>query len=365
MKTLTILDPTIDDTLGQVRGGGRVVKILQENLKDNVRFVASQQQVAETDTLLVPVWQPFKPPAVTKRIARTQILMLFDVIPIKYPEYFPAGLKGRWRLLQNLQSLRHYDAILTISKAARNDIIEYLNMDPGAVKVVYLTTSSAFFKPSGVIPAKSALMKKFNLPDKDYCVYVGDANWNKNVANLAQAVIKARAQCVCIGRTFSIIPELRRMDREAQQDFLASDGAINHPEQADFKTFVKLVLHDSSFHFPGFVQDSELLGLYKNAACNLLVSRDEGFGLTFLEAATQKCPSVLADIDVFREISDDAALFADPESPADIASKIKELLNDPKKRSALGRKAYQRSRAFSPDVFVKNLLGSVEEVDAR
>lgn len=155
------------------------------------------------------------------------------------------------------------------------------------------------------------------------------------------------------------------MDREAQQDFLASDDAINHPEQADFKTFVKLVLHDSSFHFPGFVQDSELLGLYKNAACNLLVSRDEGFGLTFLEAATQKCPSVLADIDVFREISDDAALFADPESPVDIASKIKELLNDSKKRSALGRKAYQRSRAFSPDVFVKNLLGSVEEVDAR
>lgn len=360
MNTLTIYDPTQDDSIGAFRGAGRVVSILKENFGKDARFVSNLNKVDEKDTLFIPTWQPFTPPLLNKRIAHRQILMLFDAIPLKYPEHFPVGLKGRWRLFNNLRSLDIYDSIITISEAAREDIIDNMFLPPEKVKVAYITTSKMFFNSRTKATTRTQLQNKYNLPSGPFVLYVADTNWNKNLVNTAHALIKTKLPSIFLGKPFSLINELREKDNGARQDYFGTSPFINHPEQRTFKEFVKLTVLDESFIFPGYISDDDLIGLYRHAACNILLSHDEGFGLSYLEASTQKTPSVLSDINVFHEIANETALFADPEDPADIAKKIKKLTTDSKLRTSLGSKAYKRSDYFSPSKFRNYLLKAIE-----
>ena len=87
-----------------------------------------------------------------------------------------------------------------------------------------------------------------------------------------------------------------------------------------------------------------------------MLSRDEGFGFSYLEAASQGCPSVLSDISVFKEIAKDAALFANPENPNDIADKIIELYFDKNRQKILGEAMKKRVDFFSCEKFKKSFF---------
>lgn len=351
MHIPTIYDPSGDDTLGTLRGGGRIVKILRENIGEHARFVTNLSHVSHDDTLLIPLWRPFKKPLLSRRIAQKQILMLFDAIPLKYPQHFPVGIKGRWWLFQNTRSLGIYDEIVTISEAAKDDIVEYLGFDADRIHVIYPTSSAVFFDKKS---KRKQISQSYSLPKGPFSVYVGDTNWNKNLPTLAQAIIKADIKAVFVGKAFTVINDLRTKDAEDVQDFFATDEVINHPEQRDFKNFVKLTLHDDEhFYFPGYIPDEDMIHLFKKATCNMLVSREEGFGLSYLEAASQGCPSVLSDIPVFREVAGSAALYANPENSNDIAKAIKSMH---KKRDAVGAAALKRSQRYVPATFASGLL---------
>ena len=91
--------------------------------------------------------------------------------------------------------------------------------------------------------------------------------------------------------------------------------------------------------------------LYKRAQVNVLVSYDEGFGLSYIEAGCMSTPSVLADIPVFHEIAKDAADFAPPNNPKEIAQKISTLFYDKIQQEKMRIKAFDRASEFHPRRF--------------
>ena len=361
MKSLTIYDPSQDDKLGSLRGAGRVASMIKENLGDDARIVADLDKVDASDMLLIPLWQPFQKPLLSKRITSNQIIMIYDAIPLKYPEHFPIGLKGRWWLFKNLRALGFYDKVITISEHAKRDIAEYMEIDPKIIKVVHPTTSRIYFKPVPKPRTKIKLQKKYGIPDGKYCMYVGDTNWNKNLLNLAHAVVRSGVSCVFVGKTFSVVQDLRGKDRDEQYDFLSESPLLNHPEQRTFKEFVKLALHDDKhFIFPGFVEDKDLVMMYRNAVCNVLISHDEGFGLSFLEAATQKCPSVLADTEIFKETAGKSAVLVDQTDPKAISDAISKFFQVDQFRAKYSKAAHNRSKMFAPAEYKKKMLKALQ-----
>lgn len=65
--------------------------------------------------------------------------------------------------------------------------------------------------------------------------------------------------------------------------------------------------------FTGYIEDSQLVYLYKNCIAFILPSFYEGFGLPPLEAVASGCRALyLSDITVFREVYGDTAQFFDP-----------------------------------------------------
>ncbi len=82
------------------------------------------------------------------------------------------------------------------------------------------------------------------------------------------------------------------------------------------------------FHLQNVPSD-DLQTLMRHAACFAVVSYNEGFGYSPLEATQAGAPCVISDLPVFRWIFGDAALYVDPYDVESIATGIERLTSLP------------------------------------
>lgn len=423
VNNLYIFDPTEKDPLSKFRGGGRIIQILKENFP-KAKFIDNLNQLFNYHldngrdrvgnvVFLNPIFNPFQPPITLKRLTKKQIQIIFDVIPLKYPSHFPIGLRGKFNLWLNKKALKNYDKIITISHHSKKDIIRHLKIPEEKIEVIYPTLGKIFLNPNNQAPdpkestkPQASITKKiqnFNeqnsnkkenskslefrnsnlfgtsdLGFRNFCLYVGDVNWNKNLVNLAKAIKIINVTCVFVGKAFEIInpkSEIRNpkqipnsnVQNSKPKNFGAWDlefgnSKLNHPWQKEFRDFLKEVNGDKRFIFLGYIDDYRLIKFYQQARLNILISRDEGFGFSYLEAASCGCPSVLSDIGVFHEIAGDCAWFANPNDPYDIANKIGEIYFNKKLRDELGFKAWKRARFFNQELFKKKLFENLKMI---
>jgi glycosyltransferase involved in cell wall biosynthesis len=100
----------------------------------------------------------------------------------------------------------------------------------------------------------------------------------------------------------------------------------------------------------GYVEKSELVGLYRRALCVVVPSRFEGFGLPVLEAMACGTPVVAADEPALREVGGDAAIYADD---AGLAGAVRHALAE---REAWSRAGIERARLFSWDETARRVV---------
>lgn len=323
-----IYDPTITDSQSKVRGIGRYLQIVRENCPPDWIFTDNLKGIPSHAILIQPFYTFYQSPLITKRITDRQIAVIHDVIPLKYPEHYPIGVKAFFYSFLQKHYLGLFDSIITDSETSRNDIGTYLKVKKDKISVLYPTLANCFWdskiKSSG---------------PSDYCLYVGDGTWNKNLPIIAQAIKKANITCIFVGKIFADTNPVH----------------YTHPWQSDLHLFFKETQNDKRFIFAGFVSDKELLHLYVQAKVNILLSRDEGFGFSYVEAASQGCPSLVSDVSIFHEIAEESAEFVDPTDPGKIALKLNELLEDSKKREILSFKALEQSKKYGVDSFRRRL----------
>jgi len=395
MNNVFIYDPTANDTQSKVRGIGRYMQILRENFSDWIfssyvptthdqrpfdSFDNSQDKKAQgkPTTFLSPFFNFLSPPLFVRRKYAKQIAVIHDLIPLKYPEHFPIGLKGNMAVLLNRIALIHYDTVITDSVQSKKDIIAILHILEKKIKVIYPCLPKIFTHPKPPTPFPSRVNPSREgikgVCSQNYLLYVGDATWNKNLVNLARAIKMQDLPCVFVGKVFSSpnskfktlnpnqTPNLQTQNYKHNilgfnfsNLFRICDLEFRFSKQnrwnRELNEFMSLAQGDKRFMFPGFITDEELIQLYQNALCNLLVSRDEGFGFSYLEASSQKCPSILSDIPVLHEISNNTALFVDPEDSKSIVSAISSLAHDSPLRNKLIKQSYERSLFFSKESF--------------
>ncbi len=379
--SIQILCPKANSNSSAYRGGGRFLDMLKENIPE-AEWIDNPEKISPSSHVLVPYWNPFEKLPLEKKIPQRQSLVIFDAIPQKYPSHFPSGLRGGVQLWMNKKKFDIFDNIITISEYSKEMISLYLGIPIVKIRVVQITTVSSVYSAlspnsdlstsstpstisSSTLCAPSLLSVSAGIstsstatssstasqhPPKKYAIYVGDVNWNKNLPTLAEAIKLADVPCYFVGKPFN-------------REYIRKNVEYNdNPWLTDFKIFLSHIKNDRRFIFKGYVPHAELFHLYKNAVCNILVSRDEGFGLSYLEASTQKTPSILSDIPIFHETAGNTrnALFADHDNPADIAENIKRLFTDNAFRDRLGKRAYERSTFFSPEAFRKSVLKALE-----
>lgn len=204
------------------------------------------------------------------------------------------------------------DALIAISNATKNDMVRYYGIDGNRITVVY----------HGYTPMMPAGGTSFPV-DGRYILFVGRRGGYKNFDSLLKAfAIVAGSdrslKLVCTGREFTA-DERRKINAAG-----VSSRVVQH------------------------MFTNEQLGLlYAGAQCFVFPSTLEGFGMPVLEAFAAKTPAVLSNASCLPEIAGDAALYFNPDDPADIAASIMQVIDNPEERQRLVAAGTRRLALFS------------------
>lgn len=328
-KVKVAIDISPIQTGHKFRGIGSYTEKLISALKEDnwgteFEFFKDPKSPPAADVIHYPYFDLFFHTLPIKRLAPT-VVTIHDVIPLVFPDYFPVGIKGYINLFFQKRALKNVNTVICDSKTSKEDITSKLSYPRQRIKVIYLAPGKNFRKIK-LSPKQSKIISQYKLP-KDFILYVGDVNWNKNVENLIKAVKIAKTNLVMVGKalTDSNLPQTLMID----------------------KTIAELSLGNQIIK-TGYVEEGDLIALYNLARITVLPSNYEGFGLPVLESMACGTPVVCSNLASLAEITGNVAVYCDPTDPNDIAKKISYVLNlSGKKLNALSQKCVENSSKYS------------------
>ncbi|MEK7166701.1 MAG: glycosyltransferase family 1 protein [Patescibacteria group bacterium] len=273
MKVGFIIPPLIQH---ETRGTGIYAKNLASALEaytdwEVVRVHAEFLPTA-VDIYHFPYFDPF---FLTLPIFRSKktVVTIHDLIPLNFPQHFPRGIKGeiKWRIQRIAVST--VNAIITDSMASKHDIETHLAYNKNKIHTVYLAAAKEFQTPRDKVDM-DRVRDKYHLP-KEFFLFVGESNWNKNIPNIIRAIKSAEASLVIVNKSFT----LRLGDNYNSWQ----DALIEAQHEAEgYERIFRL----------GGVELNDLVTLYKMASALIMPSYYEGFGIPVVEAFSAGCPVI-------------------------------------------------------------------------
>lgn len=259
------------------------------------------------------------------------VVTIHDMI-WRFPEQFAQGkAAGKRQLMQSYYryapaaAARRAAAVLTVSHAAKADIVAQLGLPPERVTVTH-NGLKPIYRPIADRGPLVDLRRRYDL-EMDFILAIGSADPRKNLVTLLHA--------------YAALPaELRQRYQLAivwTHQLLAAGLA----EQA-----AALGIADR-LRFLQRVSDADLALLYNAAGLFVFPSRYEGFGLPLLEAMACGVPVVAADNSSIPEIAGDAALLVPAQDAAAMSGAMAQVLNDVAVQEALIRRGVARAAHFS------------------
>lgn len=130
---------------------------------------------------------------------------------------------------------------------------------------------------------------------------------------------------------------------------------FDSPDTA-FVQMVRAAAEGASVRMLGYRDHPEVLAAMGRAAIVVVPSRwPEPFGLVALEALASGAALVCSPRGGLPEVAGDAAIYANPDNPAEIAAAIRSLASDEGRRSALAEAGRQRALRFDVPVIAERL----------
>jgi glycosyltransferase involved in cell wall biosynthesis len=259
--------------------------------------------------------------------SRRNVIVIHDAAVLHHPEWYGSLYATYQRRL--LPALAHRARhVVTVSEFARREIVETLGVGPERVSVVPNGVAEQFTPAADPEPARAA-----HGLERPYVLAVGSRIARKNLGVLHQAV--------------------RRLDSAGIELVSAGSGrGYMRPGP------------DAAVRILGYVEDSDLPGLYAGALALAMPSLYEGFGLPCLEAMACGTPVVAARRAALPETCGDAALLVDPDDAEGLADALLAAATDGDIRARLIARGRKRADLFPwsrsaelTDAIIGRLLG--------
>jgi glycosyltransferase involved in cell wall biosynthesis len=247
--------------------------------------------------------------------ARNTAVVIHDAAALREPGWY-SDLYVRWQRFVMPRIARRARMVITVSEFSRAELRELLGVDavvvPGGVDARFTPTADA-------AAARAALGL-----ERPYVLTVASRTARKNLGALEESGRRLRAAGM----------ELVAAGGDRPQFRASEDGA-------------------SAVRALGHVPDEHLPGLYAGAACFVLPSLYEGFGLPCLEAMACGTPVVASDATALPETCGGAAVLVDPRDPAAIADAVERAMGDERLAAA----GMERASRFTWDDTVARVDG--------
>lgn len=228
--------------------------------------------------------------------------------------------------------------ILVPSNYVKNLLIDKWKIQSKKIVVTYEAVDDKI--PTAVAKMSTAegkkILKKLNIK-QPYIFYVGNAHPHKNAEGLIKAFLKLREK----------YPDLK----------LVLSGYDHY--------FWQRLRRENSYEgiiYTGYVDDEQLVALYKNAFLFVQPSFEEGFGIPLLEAMALGCPVVSSNAGSLQEVGGNGAIYFNPYDLGDMGDKVDRVINDKNLRNKLIEKGQKRAKLFSWKKLAEQTLKVYEEI---
>ena len=243
------------------------------------------------------------------------ILTLQDIIYYRHPKpptHLSTPIRITWRLFHITRwpqrlLLNRADHVATVSKTSKK-FIEERGLTARDISVIY--NASSLDLPE----SKDHTDRKKNI------VYMGSFMPYKNVEVLIKGM-----KYLPKDFTLHLLSKISKSRREELKKLIAPG--------------VKVEFHNG-------VSDEEYIELIRDAYCVATGSKEEGFGLPIVEAQQLGTPVICSDMEIFKEVAGEGALYFDYDSPKDFAEQVKKL-NDKKIMADMIKKGHIQADKFS------------------
>lgn len=237
--------------------------------------------------------------------------VVYDLLPIHYPEFFPDGVKdlhSRW-----LDVIAEADQLICISRAVADEVIAELRKRRrsagGKLEISWFHLGADIEEAHVDAEPDQSLGSVLDSTGVPTFLAVGTIEPRKGYQDLLHAFDKLWAagidcRVVIAG---AVGWKMEDFSRRMKQ----------HPE------FGKRLFW---FERPS---DRVLKELYDASDCLIAASIGEGFGLPVVEAALHRKPVIARDLPVFREVAPSGTSFFNASSGSDLAAVIQQWLADP------------------------------------
>jgi glycosyltransferase involved in cell wall biosynthesis len=119
------------------------------------------------------------------------------------------------------------------------------------------------------------------------------------------------------------------------------------PHEGELRVLAQDLAVSARVRFVDWVSDDTLEGLYRLAACVVVPSLFEGFGLPVLEAMARGAPVVCADAGSLPEVAGEAALLFDPHDAGAMGEAVARVLRDAELRAKLVDAGRRHAEGFT------------------
>lgn len=267
----------------------------------------------------------------------------YQTIPVFHDAFFfetPQDYGRLWLWLYKktaLPAARRSPVIITPTEHSKKQLQHFTGLPAQKFEVVFEAARSS------AELAKQVNLDALGLPikPKEYILHVGSFFKRKNLPALITAFERLKA----VGYNgLKLVLAGPLPASKTENDFLEITDAIKKNKV------------ESDVILTGYLSDSYLDALYKNALLYAFPSINEGFGLPILEAFNNEVPVVVANNTCLPEVGGQAVLSFDPLDTDDIFKTLKRVLDDDALRNDMVVKGQERLKAFTWRKTAKQLV---------
>lgn len=265
-----------------------------------------------------------------------KVVTMHDLIVWRCPQYY------RWidRVIHRIKqrhACRIADAVVAISRSTRRDLIKYAHVPASKIHVVYQSCDPIFWRPV-TEEEKLDVRRRYGLP-KRYVVCVGTVEERKNQKAAVKALVR--------------LPE---------DVHLVIVGRHRGRYVSEIKSEIRSLKIAGRVHFITNAAFEDFPALYANAEASVYVSRYEGFGIPILESLCCDTPVVASRVSSMPEAGGDAALYASPDNPGEIALHLRRIISDPQLRDQLVARGRIHRENFTQQKVIGDLYALYESL---
>lgn len=230
-------------------------------------------------------------------------------------------------------AIRHSKKIVTVSEYTRKRLIDMFKYNKGQINVIYNAVDKRFNDQKIEKDVKEALTSKYKLPENSFLLCLATLEPRKNLKLLIEAYAQLK-------------------ERGLMEKDLVLAGRSGWKFNDLFYNYGNEIAN--AIHFTGFIEDKDLPMVYKMADYFVFPSKYEGFGIPPLEAMACGTQPLVSDLEVFKEVLGDAAVYFKNNNLTDLENVLVKMEKRPKEL------LYRQAQKYSWDKSAELLYGVIK-----